>query len=1221
MANMNFGVNILPKANNTYTLGNSDYKWNIFANTLNGVSLTNIITDIQIDGTSIVSNNVANIPLASQDNFGIIKLGKGLEIYNNAVVVGAAGSVKIKAGAEFNNPIVPARQHEATFYGLAKAAGDSTQSASSNAVGTYTDGAKTAIQNMLGVPSVDDIPTVPVQDIQVGGTSILNNGVANIPPAGSGVNGYCTIDNTYGINANSAGRLYIQKAASDSVKGGTGSYRPIVPYTQHESVFYGLAKAAGDSTQSASSNAVGTYTDTAKAAIQSMLGIQYDNQLSNTSTNPLQNRTINAALQKKVDLISDTFTANPVIFNSTIGDMSLKSIIINQKPIQSGSSDPSPTNIRPITGINKIILNHSGKNLLDPDDLVNKNYGGNNNLYNVRPEHLIPIVPGASMVLQGLAVNETNIRFYDAEGNYQSNYTISYYGIGIETFTVPSDSYYCLPKWYRSDTELTIKEVAAVSMLYYGTESSDFVPYNNSTSYTIILPALGKNLCSPVIKGVSIGGDTGAESTSATRATTNFIPVDFTANPNYRFSGLPNSLTMWVNAYDSNLGSLGRTSSDKRTAYTISADKFNQGTITGAGNIAYIRLTFSAGTNDDINDVDSAQIQLETGDTTTTYEPYDNTLYGGTFNLTTGTLTINRVSKTYTGASDENWNVQNTDTGINFYIMTPNTWKWNTSINDFLCNMAASTDSLINGTARITYTGNLNVCIGSLINISTVEAFKEWLSTHNLQIVTTLVQPYTISLPPLEVKVLKNINTFASNANGLIKIENYINFESFKDYIDDRTVQDVKINDTSIVSNNVATIPIATKTTPGVIMVGAGVTMAENKLWIVKATASHIKNGAEDYCPIVPASQHRATFYGLAKAAGDSTQAASDNAVGTYTADAKSAIQSMLGITSMTGATSSVAGTSGLVPAPATTDVDKFLAGDGTYKSGGLPMVILSYGSSTWNDFINAYNNNVIVYCRASSNSNPASGSQTRMAFMAYVNDASSPTNVEFQYYRSMSSHSSTAMGDEVYIYKLTNASGGTWSVTTRKASIKEIAVASGSKLGVSWSSDKVTLSNTMTADDMPMSSSDATTAKSAIDTINTKLGSTTMGTTATTITGAIAEHENDISTLNSNLSKIGTIYTDSGDTTIEANTWTSGRHIDCPAGKYIVRYTARNNNGTIRIGASTSTGDWTLSPGPYSLGEHITIISTAVPVTFTSYMYCETAGTYSNSVTAIRIA
>ena len=162
------------------------------------------------------------------------------------------------------------------------------------------------------------------------------------------------------------------------------------------------------------------------------------------------------------------------------------------------------------------------------------------------------------------------------------------------------------------------------------------------------------------------------------------------------------------------------------------------------------------------------------------------------------------------------------------------------------------------------------------------------------------------------------------------------------------------------------------------------------------------------------------------------------------------------GITTMTGATSSAAGAGGLVPAPATTDVNKFLAGDGTYKSGGLPMVILSYGSSTWAEFEAAYNNNVIVYCRASSNSNPATGSQTRMAFMAYVNNATTPTEVEFQYYRSMSSHSSTAMGDQVFVYKLTKTGG--WSVTTRDASIKQIKAGASGNLSVSWSSNVVTI-------------------------------------------------------------------------------------------------------------------------------------------------------------------
>lgn len=180
----------------------------------------------------------------------------------------------------------------------------------------------------------------------------------------------------------------------------------------------------------------------------------------------------------------------------------------------------------------------------------------------------------------------------------------------------------------------------------------------------------------------------------------------------------------------------------------------------------------------------------------------------------------------------------------------------------------------------------------------------------------------------------------------------------------------------------------------------------------------------------------------------------------------------------MTGATSSANGTAGLIPAPTTADAEKFFRGDGTWQDGGRPMVILSYGNSTWDDFITAYNNHVIVYCRASSNSNPKTGSQTRMAFMAYVNNADTPTEVEFQYYRSMSSHSATQMGDQVYVYKLTNKNA--WTVTVREASVKQVNV-SGNGLTASWSNNQVTLSNTMTAADMPMSSSDATTVGSAI--------------------------------------------------------------------------------------------------------------------------------------------
>lgn len=135
-----------------------------------------------------------------------------------------------------------------------------------------------------------------------------------------------------------------------------------------------------------------------------------------------------------------------------------------------------------------------------------------------------------------------------------------------------------------------------------------------------------------------------------------------------------------------------------------------------------------------------------------------------------------------------------------------------------------------------------------------------------------------------------------------------------------------------------------------------------------------------------------------------------------------------------------------------TTNSTQFLRKDGTWAIPG--NVILSYGSSTWQDFIDAYNANRVIYCRASSNTDPSSGSQTRMAFMAYVNNETTPTYVEFQYYRSVAVYNNNQQGDEVYVYKLTNADE--WTVTKRQAYTKIVA---GTNMSSSYKNGTLTLS------------------------------------------------------------------------------------------------------------------------------------------------------------------
>ena len=134
-----------------------------------------------------------------------------------------------------------------------------------------------------------------------------------------------------------------------------------------------------------------------------------------------------------------------------------------------------------------------------------------------------------------------------------------------------------------------------------------------------------------------------------------------------------------------------------------------------------------------------------------------------------------------------------------------------------------------------------------------------------------------------------------------------------------------------------------------------------------------------------------------------------------------------------------------------------FYASNGQRIEGELGeenLFLASYGHSTYAEVLEAYQNNRIVYARASTGSNPGSGSQLRMAFLAYVNNETTPTEFEFQYYRSVNTHSATQQGDQVYIYKLNKNTG--WSVTVREAYTRIVA---GTGLTSSYSNGVLTIS------------------------------------------------------------------------------------------------------------------------------------------------------------------
>lgn len=123
--------------------------WEMFGSAK--IDLSGYLTDVQINGTSIVSDGVANVPVAGTNSLGVVQTHPdyGISTVLNTLIINTANDTRIKAGASANTPITPYNQHKSVFYGLAKAAGDTTQSQSSNAVGNYTEDAKSAISEML----------------------------------------------------------------------------------------------------------------------------------------------------------------------------------------------------------------------------------------------------------------------------------------------------------------------------------------------------------------------------------------------------------------------------------------------------------------------------------------------------------------------------------------------------------------------------------------------------------------------------------------------------------------------------------------------------------------------------------------------------------------------------------------------------------------------------------------------------------------------------------------------------------------------------------------------------------------------------------------------------------------------------------------------------------------------------------------------------------------
>ena len=112
-------------------------------------------------GQPDLSDYVQKTDYASSSSAGVIRPSGGFTMSQSGQLnIATPSAVAVKGGTYTGMAVTLSVQHAAAFYGLAKAAGDTTQSASSNAVGNYTDNAKTAINSMLGTINASNIAPI-----------------------------------------------------------------------------------------------------------------------------------------------------------------------------------------------------------------------------------------------------------------------------------------------------------------------------------------------------------------------------------------------------------------------------------------------------------------------------------------------------------------------------------------------------------------------------------------------------------------------------------------------------------------------------------------------------------------------------------------------------------------------------------------------------------------------------------------------------------------------------------------------------------------------------------------------------------------------------------------------------------------------------------------------------------------------------------------------------
>ena len=541
----------------------------------------------------------------------------------------------------------------------------------------------------------------------------------------------------------------------------------------------------------------GTTYQTAGAAVRAQIEnvesglVTVDTELSDTSENPVQNKVISERIGNLSDVINSAFVVDSVSggmahFVDGADDVPLKSLKINIEPVQSGSGDPSPTNIRPITGWRAVKATRTRKNLAAPfapssgtysgkvvtfeenshviitgeanagnSDTPIKYFGGNTpapiNLESGKT-YTLSVQGKFEVSHPSIAVPEVRVRLMDA-GNaiiWSDNNAE-----GKWTFTPESD--FVAERFsIRFARQGTVIDVDGYLQFEVGSEATEYEPYSGDV-YKVLLSdgenhfdidSVYADESKFTIVGDSVSG------TATDFASTSFtIPSELVGKP-LRFS---------IDA------EVGETPNYIRASATVAGLTYNGEMIEANTSGSSSVLFTPTSTDDEVKIVYGSsgsgvikvsKIRLEVA----------NFVYGGILDVVSGEFVVDNGIVTFDG-SEDGWFLQS---GKRCAISNALPGVALVDGNNRV--IGAMANEFVERTPNISWNGTIGFSIestGRLVvrqfttDTRTLDSWKTWLSTHNLQVVYPLINPQTYQLTPQQVNSLLGVNNIWSDVGDV----------------------------------------------------------------------------------------------------------------------------------------------------------------------------------------------------------------------------------------------------------------------------------------------------------------------------------------------------------------------------------------------------------------------------------------------------------------------